>query len=207
VSTDAETPSPAASTPPAQRAWRGRIAAAVVVALIVFVAVGAAVWFLNSDDSATSTTSSSAPASAAPPVAPRVVSVALLRQFAGAGGRPVYWAGERQGTRIEFTRRVDGATFVRYLTGSARPGNGSARYVVVATYAQPDAYKRVSRVASQRHLAVKPVAGGGIAVARKGRPQNVYVVYPDQPYQVEVYAPTAAAAKDLVFSGAITPVR
>jgi hypothetical protein len=206
VSPDAETP--ASSAPPAQRAWRGRIAAALVVALIVFVAVGAAVWFLNSDDSGTSTTTPSAPVSAAlPAVAPRLVSVALLRQFASAGGRPIYWAGQRQGTRLEFTRRVDGATFVRYLTRSARPGNRSARYVVVATYAQPDAYRRVSRVAAQQHLAVKPVAGGGIAVRRKGRPQNIYVVYPAQPYQVEVYAPTAAEAKDLVFSGAITPVR
>ena len=202
MSTDTE----ARSSPSNSR--RGRIAAAAVVALIVFVAVGAAVWFLNSDDSATSTTTSSTPQSAAlPAVAPRIVSVALLRRFASTGDRPVYWAGERRGARLEYTRRNDGSTFVRYLTGSAKPGNRSAGYVVVATYAQPDAYKRVSTIASQKHLAVKRIADRGIAVTRSGRPQNIYVVYPDQPYQVEVYAPTAAEARHLVFTGAITPVR
>ena len=205
-----EAPSSTSDTSPARRAWggrRGRIAAAAVVAVIVFLAVGAAVWFLDSDESATSTTTSSPPQSSPlPAVAPRIVSVALLRQFASASGRPVYWAGARPGARLEYTRKADGATFVRYLTGSAKPGNHDAGYVVVATYAQPDAYKRVSTIASQKHLAVKRIAGGGIAVTRKGRPQNIYVVYPDQPYQVEVYAPTAAEARNLVFAGAIAPV-
>lgn len=190
---------------------RRRIAAAVVVALIVFLAVGAGVWFLdsdNSDDSAPPTTTSSTPQSSAlPAVTPRIVSVALLRTFASGSGRPVYWAGALRGTRLEYTRRTDGATFVRYLTGTAKPGNGNAGYVVVATYAQPDAYKRVSTIASRQHLPVKRVAGGGIAVTRKGRPQNIYIVYPDQPYQVEVYAPTAAETRHLVFTGAITQVR
>jgi hypothetical protein len=185
---------------------RRRIAAAAVVALIVFLAVGAAVWFLDSDNSDESATSTTTQSSALPAVAPRVVSVALLRTFASGSGRPVYWAGARRGTRLEYTRRTDGATFVRYLTGSAKPGNGNAGYVVVATYAQPDAYKRVSTIASQQHLPVKRLAGGGIAVTRKGRPQNIYIVYPDQQYQVEVYAPTAAETRHLVFTGAIKPV-
>jgi hypothetical protein len=202
VSTNLEAPSSTSNS------RRGRIAAAAVVALIVFVAVGAAVWFLGSDDSETSTTTVATLQSAPlPAVAPRVVSPALLQRFASAGDRPVYWAGERRGARLEFTRRNDGATFVRYLTRDAKPGNGSSGYVVVATYAQPDAYKRVSTIASQQHLPMKRISGGGIAVTRKGRPQNVYVVYPNQPYQVEVYAPTAAQARRLVLTGAITPVR
>jgi hypothetical protein len=80
-------------------------------------------------------------------------------------------------------------------------------YVVVATYAQPDAYGRVSAIASRKHLAVKHLANGGIAVTRPGRPQNIYLVYPEQPYQVEVYAPTAGEARRLVFSGAVAPIR
>jgi hypothetical protein len=187
---------------------RSRIVTAAVVAAVVFLAVGAAVWFFGSDDSATSTTTSSTPQSAPlPAVAPRIVSAALLRQFASAGDRPIYWAGARPGARLEFTRRNDGATFVRYLTGGAKPGNGSSGYVVVATYAQPDAYRRVSTIASQQHLPVKRISGGGIAVTRKGRPQNIYIVYPDQPFQVEVYAPTAAETGQLVSTGAITQVR
>jgi hypothetical protein len=109
--------------------------------------------------------------------------------------------------RLELTRRTDGTTYVRYLTGRAGAGNRSAGYVVVATYAQPDAYGRVSAIASRKHLAVKHLANGGIAVTRPGRPQNIFLVYPDQPYQVEVYAPTAGEARRLVFSGAVAPLR
>jgi hypothetical protein len=65
----------------------------------------------------------------------------------------------------------------------------------------------VSAIASRKHLAVKRLPNGGIAVTRRGRPQNIYLVYPSQPYQVEVYAPTAGEARRLVLSGAIASVR
>jgi hypothetical protein len=182
---------------------------ALIVALIVFAAVGAAVWFLDSDEPTESTTSAATATAGAsvPALAPRIVSAEQLRRLASSSSRPLYWAGPRTPARLEFTRRTDGTTYVRYLTGRARAGNRSAGYVVVATYAQPDAYGRVSAIASRKHLAVKHLANGGIAVTRPGRPQNIYLVYPDQPYQVEVYAPTAGEARRLVFSGAVAPLR
>jgi hypothetical protein len=192
---------------------------AVIVGVIVFAGVAGAVWLLNwgsSDNTkgaATSLTSvggalvkSGAGATVAA-VRPEIVSPAQLREIAAANRRPLYWAGPRKRTRLEYTRMSDGRMYVRYLTGSAKAGAAGAGYVVVATYSQPDAYNRVSAIAKQKHFFVATVANGGIAVAKPNRPQNIYLVYPRQPYQIEVYAPTAAETRKLVFGGAIKPVR
>jgi hypothetical protein len=198
----------APATGRAVRHRRGRATTALVVALIVFAAVGALVWFFSSSGLATQPITSAAPSNASVQgVAPRIVSTGTLRQLARANGRPLYWAGAHPGTRVEYTRKTDGTTFVRYLTGTAKAGDPSAGYVVVATYSQPDAYARVSAIASRTKLPEARLAGGGIAITRPGRPQNIYLVYPKLPYQIEVYAPTAERARRLVFAGAIEPVR
>jgi hypothetical protein len=189
----------------ARATGRSRAPTAIVVALIVFAAVGALVWSLASSDSAGSTDPNAATAPVEG-VAARIVSVPTLRALANANGRPLYWAGARPETRIEYTRRTDGTTFVRYLTGGAKAGDPNARYLVVATYVQPDAYARVSAIASRTHLVEARLPDGGIAITRPGRPQNIHLVYPKLPYQIEVYAPTAQQARQIVFAGAVKPV-
>jgi hypothetical protein len=194
---------------------RNRLLLAAIAGLIVFAAVATALWYLDSTGG-NSSTGSAAPSSApAAPPAPTVVegvnaklvSSARLRKLAIANGQPIYWAGIRNGARLEYTRTRDGSTYIRYLTGGARPGSRGAGYIVVVTYAQPDAYRRVSAIARQKHLFVASLPNSGIAVTRPGRPQNMYVVYPKLPYQVEVYAPSAEQTRRLVFGGAIEPVR
>ena len=192
-----------------KRGLRGRAGSAILVGLIVFAAVGAFVWFRSSADTTNATRPTAAPTStpvAVQAVAAKIVSIQTLRALATANGRPLYWAGARPATRIEYTRRTDGTTFVRYLTGRAKAGDPSARYVVVATYAQPDAYARVAAIASRTHLVEARLPDGGIAITRPGRPQNIHVVYPKLPYQIEVYAPTAQQARKIVFAGAVKPV-
>lgn len=190
-----------------------RVLLSVVVALIVFAAVGAAIWFLRSDDpeSAGAPKGVTAPGPVAPSTVPgvraEIVSAAKLRQIAAANGSPLYWAGPRTGTRLEYTQTSDGSTYVRYLTGRAEAGNSSADSVVIATYAQPNAFERVSAIARRRHLVRASLPNGGIAVTKPGRPQNMYIVYPGQSYQIEVYALDPAVTRQLVFGGAIKPVR
>jgi hypothetical protein len=200
----------------AQGPWyaRNRTAAAIVVALIVFAAAAAVVWFLRSSDS--SSTPEPAPGSAnttaasggntAPGIRAQVVSLAKLRELAGQASHPVFWAGPRLGSRLEFTQTTDGSTFIRYLTGSAKAGVQRARYVVVATYSQPDAYARVTKIARNSNYSVRTLPDGTVAVTKPGRPQNMYLVSRGKPYQVEVFAPTVAQTRSLVLGGAITPV-
>jgi hypothetical protein len=183
-----------------------------MVAVIVFAAVAAFVWVLRSTDSGTAADEPAAAATgqqgtgALEPEGPTVVSGTELRAAAGEIDTPVYWAGDQTGARIEYTRTADGTTYVRYLTGDAEAGAAGADYVVVATYQQADAYERVSTIASEKGYATTELADGGLAVIKPEAPMNIHLVYPDEPYQVEVYAPTAKQARELVFGDAIRPV-
>lgn len=202
--------------PGRRRHLRSRSLLAVTVAVVVFGAVGAFIWVLQSSDAdkpgKSSTLSSSkglgqTGGSTVPGVGPEVVSVSRLRSIAAAVGRPVYWAGPRPGTKLEYTQKTDGTTYVRYLHGSAKAGTPGAGYVVIATYPQPNAYKSVKRIAAAQHMFVADLPNGTIAVTKPSRPQNIYVLYPDRAYQIEVYAPNARETRRLVFGGAIRPIR
>ena len=184
---------------------------------IVFVAVAVFLWASGSTDSTTAEDAAPAgvegiaPGEGAatavlPSLAATVVTPAELQAAATESGRALYWAGERPRARLELTRTADGTTYVRYLTGTAKAGAPGAGYVVVATYPQPDAYARVSSAARREHYFTADLPGRGRAVIRPDRPQNIYLVRPGQPYQVEVYAPTDDAARELVFGGAIQPI-
>jgi hypothetical protein len=50
---------------------------------------------------------------AVPGTMAEVVSAARLRALAAAAGRSIYWAGARPGTRLEYTQKTDGTTYVR----------------------------------------------------------------------------------------------
>ena len=95
--------------------------------------------------------------------------------------------------------------YVRYLTGSAKAGDKRASYVVVATYLQPNAFARVQSIAQRQHLSVERLPNGTIAVTEPTNARNVHLVFPVEPYQIEVYAPTAVEARRIVRSGAVRP--
>jgi hypothetical protein len=183
------------------------------IALLALAVVGAFVWSSRSisDEPSAGQVEPLVPAegtqpSVLAPVEATIVSVDELRQASSASGQPLYWAGPRRGTRLEFTRTADGTTYVRYLTGSASVGTTGAGHVVVATYHQPNAFERVTSAAKEQQYFTAELPGRGRAIVKPERPQNVYVVYPGRPYQVEVYAPTAEVARGLVFGGAVRPI-
>jgi hypothetical protein len=182
-----------------------RVLIAAGAALVVFAGVAAFVWTRDSGNSNGSTTIPTT-AATVPGVKAEIVSLAKLRAIAATSGRSIYWAGPRRGTKLEYTQKTDGTTYVRYLTGSAKAGAPGANYVVIATYAQPDAYDAVKRSAEQEHLFIAQLSGGALAVTRPNRPQNIYVVHRDRPYQVEVYTPKPRETRRLVFGGTIQPV-
>ena len=177
---------------------------AVLVGLGVFAVTAITIWLLD-------TSSEQKDAVVAPPttsvgVKARIVTIAALQSLADARGRPVYWAGERPGTSLEYTQTTDGNVYVRYLTGSAKAGDKGASYVVVATYVQPNAFARVQSIAQRQHLSVERLPNGAIAVTEPRNPRNVHLFFPVEPYQIEVYAPTAVEARRIVRSGAVRPV-
>ncbi|HSC74051.1 MAG TPA: hypothetical protein VLB89_07785, partial [Gaiellaceae bacterium] len=167
---------------------------------------GIVVWQLDGNARNDQTATGPAASTNAAGIAARIVTPNTLRSIARALGRPVYWAGERPPARLEYTQASDGSTYVRYLTGSARAGTHDSAYVVIATYAQPDALSRVRAIARTKHFNVEELSRDEVAVTNPNSPRNIHVVFGEQPYQVEVYAPTGKDARQIVRSGAVEPV-
>jgi hypothetical protein len=204
-----EAPSTAASPTPSGRRkrLRGRRAWMSVGAILaVALAAGILAWVLLDDDEP-----APAPTTSASRAAPRrlgrpsLVSVAELRTAAASSRTPFYWAGSRAGTRLELTRAPTGAIFIRYLPRDASPGDRQP-FLTVATYPRRNGFAEVRATSRNGESRTIPLAGGGIAVYDPDQARNVHLAYPGQAYQIEVFAPEAGTARQLVSTGAVRPV-
>jgi hypothetical protein len=173
------------------------LAGLVVVVVCVLLLSGG-----GNDKSSTSTTSTKSSLESAP----AIVSADDLRALSASLGHPLYWLGERPGTRLEMRHESNGDVLVRYLTGDAKAGDTRPRYITVGTYPTPDAVATLRRAASQEGAEVQPVPKGGIVLASPTSPENVYVAFPGSDYQVEVFTPKAGEGLELVQAGKVTPV-
>jgi hypothetical protein len=137
-------------------------------------------------------------------IGPLALSYVQLRNEARVFGGPIFWAGPGRGYRYELTRTTSDHFYVRYLPPGVRAGAPSAKFVVVATYHFPGAYKSLKRVAKGK--AVRG-PGGSLIFTRPDNPKSVLLAYPGYPYEVEVYAPSPAVAAAVARSGRVQPVR
>ena len=93
--------------------------------------------------------------------------------------------------------------FVRYLPEGAEAGDPRPRFLTVASYAQPNAY-RFLRAQSRREGWAGQTTGSGALVAySEERPTSVYFAFPDADLQVEVFDPDRGEARRLVLAGEI----
>jgi hypothetical protein len=137
---------------------------------------------------------------------PSSTSESELREFAASARHPVYWAGPRAGQTYEVTRTSDGRVYVRYLPDGVKAGDPRPQFLTVGTYPRAQAFAELKRAARAPGASSRQLPQGGLAVASQGS-SSVYFGYPDAGYQVEVYAPSAGSARNLVFSGQVVPIR
>jgi len=138
---------------------------------------------------------------------PEVVTAAQLSDFAGQSTHPVYWLGERANTRYELTDAADGHVYVRYLSGDAKAGDESSRFLTVATYPSADPAAALKRAAGERQGAqLIPGADGATILVDPSSPDNAHLAFPGSGVQVEVYSPVAGEALRLASRGAVVPV-
>jgi hypothetical protein len=153
------------------------------------------------DDSETATTTTGAtraPATAA--------TVSKLVAVATRSGRPIYWVGSQPNTTYELTQTSDGRVYIRYLPRGAKVGDPKPKYLSVGTYPQRNAFATLKATAKKQGVPTTSLAGGGLAFQDKTHPTSVYVAYPGSDYQIEIFAPSAARAKELVTSGRVVPL-
>jgi hypothetical protein len=176
-----------------------RIGPGAVVAIAAL--IGLIVWLVVESGGGDSSTSKTTTTNANPPVA---LSASGLDTLAKAAPQPIYWIGERPDTMYELTQ-TPSRVYLRYLPAAAKAGD-SRPFLTVGTYAMQNAYNVMKSSAESSDAELLDVPGGGVATVNKGHPTSVYVAYPDSNYQVEVYSPSAATARELALSGRVQPV-
>ena len=195
----APAPGPAAAHPaPSASARRGvgRVRAGAVIAVALAIAFGA--WLVlrggGGETSGPGRTVSSA------------ASVAQIRSLPDRTGHAVYWAGPFEDHTYELTRPTDGNVYLRYLPRGVPVGDRRPDYTTIGTYPRPGALKGLRRLGQRPDAESFRLAGGGVAVYSRDRPSSVYLAFPGQDVQVEVYDPSPRKARRLARSGRVRPV-
>jgi hypothetical protein len=137
---------------------------------------------------------------------PGSATIDQLHALAASVGHPVYWIGPESGTTYERTRTSDGRIYIRYLPSGVKVGDPHP-HTTVGTYPYRDALGAVKAIARQTGGYAFTVAGGALAVVYPTHPTSVYLAFPRSNFQIEVYDPSPARARQLVTSGRITPLR
>jgi hypothetical protein len=173
-----------------------RMGAAVAVAL----AVGFVVWLLVRGGD-----SSSSPPAPVTPIAATAASQERLAELSKELDRPIYWLGPLRNRTYELQRTSKDRVFVRYLP-DGNPVGTSKRFALVGTYPVQDAVDVLKALAKKPGERSFTAPNGGFAVYSTSLPTNVYLAFPGQDVQIEVYAPSPDGAQALVSRGKVVPV-
>lgn len=137
--------------------------------------------------------------------APRIVTVAELREAAATLGQPIYWAGPEAGKELELKELGEGGVQVVYVPEGTEPGQEPAKALTIGSYTLPDPAGALEAVAKRPGEIVRQASDGREVVTSEESPTNVYFVSPDNSVQVEVYDPSAKRAMNLALSGKVQP--
>lgn len=139
--------------------------------------------------------------------APQVTATtaASLKALSASLAQPIYWAGERKGSTYELFRNSNGQIFVRYLPAGVKVG-AKEPYLTVGTYPDLKAFASVTALAKKPDAVVVKLPRGGLAVIDPAQRENIHIAYPGAKVQIEVFNPSAAAAKRVITSGRLTTV-
>ena len=181
----------------------GRLPISALVVLVVAVVVLVWLLFLRGDDDDSSTEPAGNGSQAEKTV--EVVSEDELADTVADVGYPVYWIGPRAGVSYEVTEITDGRTYIRYLPEGEK-AETKQPFLTVANYQQDNAYQVLQELASETGQEVFDVDGGGRALQRSDSETGLYVAFPGDDTQIEVYDPEPGQARELVESGAVVPV-
>jgi hypothetical protein len=157
----------------------------------------------NGDDNSSSSSTTAESESSTGAV---IVTPEELREKAAEHGAPVYWAGEQEGAQIEYSEPESGRIYVRYLTGGAEAGDPDTEFLTIGTYEFENAAQALKKQAQQPNGVLASAPGGGVVFFNSTHPESVYLAYPGEEVQVEVYDPNPKRSIGLVSSGLVIPV-
>lgn len=184
------------------RRQRGGPPVGAIVAIVVAIALLVWLLFLRGDDDGDEPEQSAAGPAATKTV--ELVSGENLPGAVAAVGYPVYWLGPQADAQYELTVITDGRTYVRYLPPNEEAGTANA-YPTVGSYAQADAVDVLERLSKRQGSETIPLGGGAVAL-EGGDDTSVYLAYPGQDTQIELFDPEPGRALEQARSGAVVPL-
>ena len=112
-------------------------------------------------------------------------------------GVDAYWAGPVAGAKYTLAVPADGQAYIRYLPNGQGLEDTNPNYVVIATYTTTDAFTATQAAGNSSSGVTFINADGAAVYYNKDTPTNVYVAYPNQNYQIEVFNPISATALEI----------
>lgn len=175
--------------------WVAVIISAMVTALLVF---GATSLFSNN--------SSNSPSQSA--TGQMALTEAELKSVVANLNSVVYWVGPLENARYTLDVTDAGAAFVRYLPNGEGANDTAKNYLIVATYRVNAAYDAVKTAGNEQDGIGLMTSEGAAVYYNKNAATNVYLAYPGQDLQIEVFDPTPGKALQLVnTTGLVKPIR
>lgn len=121
-----------------------------------------------------------------------------LRDVVVTLGETVYWAGPQRGAKYTINAQNVGAIYVRYLPDGKGISDTAPNYRVIATYKEANGYDATLAAGNQANgVSVARPDNTGVIYYNKNTPTNVYLAFKSQPYQIEIFDPSAEVALDL----------
>ena len=120
-----------------------------------------------------------------------------LRTLVSENRIVAYWTGPIKDATYSINATTPGQVFVRYILKGMDCGSTEAKFRVIATYAEADAFKTTQEAGNQAEGVSLANPDGSVVYFNKNAPNNVYVAYPRVDYQIEIYDPDAKTAVTL----------
>ena len=175
--------------------WIAVLITSIVTALLVF-------GFTSIFSSDTSTSASQTT------TGQLALSEAELKSVVANLNSVVYWVGPLENAKYTLDVTDAGAAFVRYLPNGEGANDTAKNYLIVATYRVNAAYDAIKTAGNEQDGIALMTSDGAAVYYNKNASTNVYIAYPGQDLQIEVFDPTPGKALQLVnTTGLVKPIR
>ena len=136
------------------------------------------------------------------------LSEAELKSVVANLNSVVYWVGPLENAKYTLDVTDAGAAFVRYLPNGEGANDTAKNYLIVATYRVNAAYDAIKTAGNEQDGIGLMTSDGAAVYYNKNASTNVYMAYPGQDLQIEVFDPTPGKALQLVnTTGLVKPIR
>jgi len=105
-----------------------------------------------------------------------------------------FWLGPQPGAKYTLNVTAGSQVFIRYLPNGQGLEDISQSFVIVGTYPQANAYAITEAAGAQPNGVTFLNADGAMVYYSKLLPTNVYLAFPNQDYEIEIFDPIDGGA-------------